>query len=102
MLGDEFAEAQTLVQLTHQNQAPVGGDPRTLEIDLQGGVEGELKGLVLLLTRWVCTSKRLHPFQTRMNIDANEHRKVHSWNLNRKCGLRKCPSFSAHYRLRTA
>ena len=41
--GDEFTEAQTFVQLTNQNQAAVGGDSRTLEIDLQRGVEGKLK-----------------------------------------------------------
>jgi hypothetical protein len=55
-LGDEFAEAQTFVQLTNQNQAAVGGDTGTLEINLERGVEGELKGLILYLTHWVLTS----------------------------------------------
>jgi hypothetical protein len=29
VLGDQFAEAQTFVQLAHQNQTAVGGDSRT-------------------------------------------------------------------------
>jgi hypothetical protein len=53
---DQFTQTETLVQLPHQNQATVGGDPRPLEIDLQGSVEGELKGLVLFLTHRVLTS----------------------------------------------
>jgi hypothetical protein len=53
VLFDEFTEAQAFVQLTHQNQATIGGDPRSLEIDLQRGVERELKGLVLFVTHWV-------------------------------------------------
>jgi hypothetical protein len=35
VLGDQFAEAQTFVQLAHQNQTAVGSDLRTLEIDPQ-------------------------------------------------------------------
>ena len=31
MLFDELCQAEPFVQLPHQNQAPVGGDPRTLE-----------------------------------------------------------------------
>jgi hypothetical protein len=57
VVGDEITEAQTFVQLAHQNQAAVGGDPRSLEIHLQRSVEGELKWLVLFLTHWVSTSK---------------------------------------------
>jgi hypothetical protein len=56
VLGDEFAEAQTLVQLTHQDQAAVGSNAGTLEIDLERGVERELKGLILFLTHWVSSS----------------------------------------------
>jgi hypothetical protein len=33
--GNEIAEAQTLVQLAHRNEAPIRGDQRSLEIDLQ-------------------------------------------------------------------
>lgn len=33
VLGDEIAEAQSLVQLPSQNQAPIKGYPRSLEID---------------------------------------------------------------------
>jgi hypothetical protein len=36
--------------------AAVGSDSRTLEIDLEGGVEGGLKGLILCFTHWVLTS----------------------------------------------
>jgi hypothetical protein len=53
---DQFIQTQTFVQLSPQNQATVGGDARPLEIDLQGSVEGELKGLALFLTRRVLTS----------------------------------------------
>ena len=56
MLGDEITEAQTLVQLTNQNQTAVGGDPRSLEIHLQGSVKGKLKRPVLSLTHWVSSS----------------------------------------------
>jgi len=49
MLLDEFAESETFVQLPHQNQATIGRDSRSLEIDLQGSIERELKGLVLFL-----------------------------------------------------
>ena len=30
--GDEIAESQTFVELAHQNQTTIGGDPRSLEI----------------------------------------------------------------------
>ncbi len=53
---DQFAKAQLLIQLAHQNQAAVRGDPLSLEINLQRGVEGELKRPVLFLTHWVLTS----------------------------------------------
>ena len=45
VLGDQFAEAQPFIQLAHQNEAPVGGDARSLEIDLQRSVKRELKWL---------------------------------------------------------
>ena len=65
MLFDEFPEP--LVEFPHQDQAAVRGDPGALEIDLQRGVEGELKGLVLYLTHWVLTSgaapSRSHPHE---------------------------------------
>jgi hypothetical protein len=57
-MPDEFAESQTFVQLTHQNQTTIGSDPRSLEIDFQSGVEGELKWLLLWLTHWVEASAR--------------------------------------------
>jgi len=43
VLLDEFAESQTLVQLPHQNQSPVGSHPRSLKRDPQKPVERELK-----------------------------------------------------------
>ena len=42
--GDEPRKAKTFIQLTHQNQAGVGGDARPLKRDLQKPVERELKG----------------------------------------------------------
>ena len=56
MLCNEFAQDQTFIQFAHDNQAAVGTDPRSLGIDLQRGVEGELKGLILFLTPWVSAS----------------------------------------------
>jgi hypothetical protein len=56
VLGNEFAEAQTFVQLAHQNEAPIRRDARSLEIDLQRSVERELKWLILFLTHCVLTS----------------------------------------------
>jgi hypothetical protein len=56
VLFDQFAESQAFVQLAHQNQATIRSDSRPLEIDPQGSVERELKGLVLSLTHRVCTS----------------------------------------------
>jgi len=58
MLFDELSQAEPFVQLAHQNQAAVGGDPRSLEIDLQSRVEGKLKRLILFLTPWVWPSRR--------------------------------------------
>jgi hypothetical protein len=55
------------VEFAHQDQPAVGGDPGTLEIDLERGVEGELKGSIMYLTPWVlasgASSSRLHPHE---------------------------------------
>jgi hypothetical protein len=51
MLINEASELQPFVQLAHPDQASVGSDPRSLKIDLEESMEGELKGLVLFLTR---------------------------------------------------
>ena len=56
VLFAEFAESQSSVKLPNQNQTSIRGDPRSLEIDLQRGIERELKGLALALTRWVWPS----------------------------------------------
>jgi hypothetical protein len=57
MLGDEFAEAETFVQLAHQDEAPIRRDTRSLEIDLQRSVERKLEWLIFPLTDWVLTSR---------------------------------------------
>jgi hypothetical protein len=69
VLLDEFAESQAFVQLPHQNQATIGSDSRSLEINLQGNIERELKGLVLFLTQWVWTSKAC-----RLRLDRHKYR----------------------------
>jgi hypothetical protein len=46
MLLDQFSKPQSLVELAHQNQAP-SEVTRILEIELERGIERELKGLVL-------------------------------------------------------
>lgn len=58
------SQTQTFVQLSHQNQATVRRDSRSLEIDLQGSIKRELK--------------RRPRVQTRINIGEDEHQKVHS------------------------
>jgi hypothetical protein len=69
VLVGEFAESLTFVQLPHQNQATIGSDSRSLEIDLQRGIEREQKWLVLFLTQWVWTSKAC-----RLRLDRHEYR----------------------------
>jgi hypothetical protein len=56
MLFDQFSEPESLVEFPNQDEAAVGSDAGTLEIDLERRVEGELKGLILYLTHWVLTS----------------------------------------------
>jgi hypothetical protein len=50
MLRDQFAESEPLVEFAHQDQATVRSDAGALELDLERGVEGELKGPILYLT----------------------------------------------------
>ena len=69
MLCNQVAEAQSLVHLAHEDQAAIGGDPRSLELDLQCGVERELKGLVCGLTHWVSASAPSSARATRFNKD---------------------------------
>ena len=57
MFLDERLQIQSLIQLANQNQAATGSHSRFLEIDLQGRIERELKGLILFLTHGVCTSR---------------------------------------------
>jgi hypothetical protein len=58
VFGDERTRSQTLIQLAHQKQTTVGSDARTLEINFQTGVKGELKGLILCFTHWVEASAK--------------------------------------------
>jgi hypothetical protein len=53
---NKFREAQTFVQLPHQDQTTIRGHSCTLEIDLERAIERELKGLVLRLTHRHSTS----------------------------------------------
>lgn len=47
VLGDECLQPEAFIQLTHQNEARVGSDARSLKHDLQKAIERELKRLVL-------------------------------------------------------
>ena len=58
MLLDQFSNPQPLVELAYQDQTAIGSDARTLEIDLEGSVEGELKRLFWAFTHWVSASER--------------------------------------------
>ena len=53
---DRFSEPEPLVEFAHLDQATLRGDAAPLEIHPQRGVERDLKGLILLVTRWVLTS----------------------------------------------
>jgi hypothetical protein len=44
MLRDQFTEPDPLVEFTHQDQATVRRNVRTLKADLERRIEGELKG----------------------------------------------------------
>jgi hypothetical protein len=67
VLFDQFSEPESLVQFAYQDQAAIGSHAGTLEIDLEGGVERELTGLILYLTHSVLASKasssRSHPHE---------------------------------------
>ncbi len=67
VLRDEVAEAQPFVELAHEDQTAIGGNPRALELHLECGIERELKGLVCCFTHWVSasapSSSRANPHQ---------------------------------------
>jgi hypothetical protein len=50
MLRDQFAESEPLVEFTHQEQATVGRNVRTLKANLERRIEGKLKTPFLYLT----------------------------------------------------
>ena len=56
MPRDQFAESEPLVEFTHQDQATVRRNVRTLKTDLERRIEGKLKRPFLYLTYWVLTS----------------------------------------------
>ena len=56
MLVDQLAQSEPLVQFPNENQATIRGDARSLEIDFEKSVEGELKRLVFFFTHRVLTS----------------------------------------------
>jgi len=60
-----------------------------LEIDLQGSIERELKGLILCLTHGVCTFQASSAVQTRMNTDEDESRKIDGETSNWKSGINR-------------
>jgi hypothetical protein len=59
-------EAQPFIQLSHQEQAAVRSDARTLEVDLQLTIERELKRLFLRLTHRRSISTPTQSIQTRV------------------------------------
>jgi hypothetical protein len=64
MLRDQLTESEQLVEFAYQEQATVESDARTLETDLERGIEEKLKRLVLYLTHRVLTSSpRSHPYK---------------------------------------
>jgi hypothetical protein len=67
MLRDQFAESELLVEFTHQDQATVRRNVRTMKAGLERRIEGKLKGPILYLTHWVLTSgassSYSHPYE---------------------------------------
>jgi hypothetical protein len=47
MLFDQFSEPESLVEFPHQDQAAGRSDAGTLEIDLERGVEGDMREMFL-------------------------------------------------------
>jgi hypothetical protein len=47
---------RSLIQLTNKNQAAIGNHTGTLETNLERGVDGERKELILRLTNWFLAS----------------------------------------------
>jgi hypothetical protein len=88
VLGDETTEAQPFVQLTNQNQATVGGDARSLEVDLEKTVERELKRLVLFVTHWVSSSIGVFTaFKSLWILMRTNIRETRTRGSKRKCGV---------------
>ena len=59
MFRDQFSEPRPRAELAQQDQATVRNDAGTLEIDLQGSIQRELKGLFLYFTHSVSASGTL-------------------------------------------
>jgi len=47
MLFDQFSEPESLVEFPHQDPAAGRSDAGTLEIDLERGVEGDMREMFL-------------------------------------------------------
>ena len=88
VFGDERTQSQTFIKLAQQQQTTVGSDPRSLVIDSQRVVEGELKGLVLLLTHWVEASTILIVLSKPQHTGVDPIIRPLTRTSKRKCGLR--------------
>ena len=86
MLVDQLAQSEPLVQFPNENQATIRGDARSLEIDFEKSVEGELKRLVFFFTHWVLASVRPDRARSPINKDAEGRWKVGMPKSNWKCG----------------
>ena len=58
MLVDQLAQSEPLVQFSDEKKPAIGCHTRSLEIDFEKSVEGELKRLVFFFTHWVLASVR--------------------------------------------
>ena len=56
MLPNQFPKSESLVQLPNQDQATVGSDTRSLEIDFEKSIESWLERLSLSFTHRVLAS----------------------------------------------
>lgn len=74
MLSDELVHPQVFIQLSDQNQTPIGCHPRPLEIDFVSGARFVMGFSCLFDRKIVCVEKRLsvcaldHPVEERIDF----------------------------------
>ena len=63
-LAPEVAQSKNVVEFPIGKQTSVGGDPGTVELELDPPVEIDPKRLLLRFTHWVCHDRPAQPVTT--------------------------------------